>query len=152
MPQYRHPDFLEDLVFWWFFSDCYQFLEDLDYQDLYIRDLAHAWVTCNHCSRHSKIPDFSTKFFSVFFLLEPWHKIPMRVYLGHAAFYEDETRYVVYPYADQRSFIVCVKVKWVLCYFVIASRPVAYVESLAGCRTWCPTDLQQLCCKALINK
>ena len=24
--------------------------------------------------------------------------------------------------------------------------------SLAGCRTWCPTDLQHLCCKALINK
>ena len=23
---------------------------------------------------------------------------------------------------------------------------------LAGCRTWCPTDLQHLCCKALINK
>ena len=22
--------------------------------------------------------------------------------------------------------------------------------SLAGCRTWCPTDLQHLCCKALI--
>ena len=24
--------------------------------------------------------------------------------------------------------------------------------SLAGCRTWCPTDLQHLCCKALMNK
>ena len=24
--------------------------------------------------------------------------------------------------------------------------------SLAGCRTWCPTDLQHLCCKVLINK
>ena len=24
--------------------------------------------------------------------------------------------------------------------------------SLACCRTWCPTDLQHLCCKALINK
>ena len=34
--------------------------------------------------------------------------------LGHAAFYEDETRYGVCPYADQRgnlSFVVCVKVK-----------------------------------------
>ena len=51
--------------------------------------------------------------------------------LGHAAFYEDETHYGIFPYADQRenlSFIVCVKVKWVLCYFVIVSRPVAYVE------------------------
>ena len=26
------------------------------------------------------------------------------------------------------------------------------LTSLAGCRTWCPTDLQHLCCKALINK
>ena len=26
------------------------------------------------------------------------------------------------------------------------------LPSLAGCRTWCPTDLQDLCCKALINK
>ena len=28
------------------------------------------------------------------------------------------------------------------------------LTSLAGCRTWCPTDLQYLymCCKALINK
>ena len=26
------------------------------------------------------------------------------------------------------------------------------ITSLAGCRTWCPTDLQHLCCKALINK
>jgi len=26
------------------------------------------------------------------------------------------------------------------------------LPSLAGCRTWCPTDLQHLCCKALINK
>ena len=25
------------------------------------------------------------------------------------------------------------------------------LPSLAGCRTWCPTDLQHLCCKALIN-
>ena len=24
--------------------------------------------------------------------------------------------------------------------------------SLAGCRAWCPTDFQHLCCKALINK
>ena len=51
--------------------------------------------------------------------------------LGHAAFYEDESRYEVCPYTDQRgdlSFVVCVKVKWVLCYFVIVSRPVAYVE------------------------
>ena len=24
--------------------------------------------------------------------------------------------------------------------------------SLASCRTWCPTDLQHFCCKALINK
>ena len=24
--------------------------------------------------------------------------------------------------------------------------------SLAGCRTWCSTDLQHLCCKALVNK
>ena len=51
--------------------------------------------------------------------MEPWHKIPTRAYLGHAAFYEDETRYEVFPYADQRgnlSFIVRVKVKWVLCY------------------------------------
>jgi len=34
--------------------------------------------------------------------------------LGHAAFYEDETRYGVCPYADLRgnlSFIVRVKVK-----------------------------------------
>ena len=23
---------------------------------------------------------------------------------------------------------------------------------LAGCRTWCPTNLQHLCCEALINK
>ena len=44
---------------------------------------------------------------------------------------QDETHYGVFPYANQRgnlSFIVCVKVKWVLCYFVIVSRPVAYVE------------------------
>jgi len=26
------------------------------------------------------------------------------------------------------------------------------LTSLTGCRTWCPTDLQHLCCKALINK
>ena len=26
------------------------------------------------------------------------------------------------------------------------------LPSLAGCRTWCPTDLQHLCCKVLINK
>jgi len=26
------------------------------------------------------------------------------------------------------------------------------LTSLAGCRTWCPTDLQLLCCKALINQ
>ena len=25
------------------------------------------------------------------------------------------------------------------------------LTSLVGCRTWCPTDLQHLCCKALIN-
>ena len=25
------------------------------------------------------------------------------------------------------------------------------LTSLAGCRTWCPTDLQHLCCKALVN-
>ena len=24
--------------------------------------------------------------------------------------------------------------------------------SLVGCRSWCPTDLQHLCCKAIINK
>jgi len=28
----------------------------------------------------------------------------------------------------------------------------ANLTSIAGCRTWCPTDLQHLCCKALINK
>ena len=46
--------------------------------------------------------------------MEPWHKIPMRVHLGHAVFYEDETRYGVCPYADQRgnlSFVVRVRVK-----------------------------------------
>ena len=46
--------------------------------------------------------------------MEPWHKIPTRAYLGHAAFYEDETHYGVFPYADQRgnlSFVVRVKVK-----------------------------------------
>ena len=51
--------------------------------------------------------------------MEPWYKIPTRAYsilglLGHAAFYEDETRYGVCPYADLRgnlSFIVHVKVK-----------------------------------------
>ena len=46
--------------------------------------------------------------------MEPWHKIPTRAYLGHAAFYEDETRYGACPYADLRgnlSFIVRVKVK-----------------------------------------
>ena len=47
--------------------------------------------------------------------------------LGHAVFYEDETRYGVYPYAGNLSFIMRVKVKWVLCYFVIVSRPVAYI-------------------------
>ena len=26
------------------------------------------------------------------------------------------------------------------------------LTSLVGCRTWCPTDLQHLCCKALIKK
>jgi len=26
------------------------------------------------------------------------------------------------------------------------------LTSLAGCMTWCPTDLQNLCCKALIKK
>ena len=50
--------------------------------------------------------------------MEPWHKKYLRVLilglLGHAAFYEDETRYGVCPYADLRgnlSFIVHVKVK-----------------------------------------
>jgi len=38
--------------------------------------------------------------------MEPWHKIPMRVYLGHAAFYEDETRYGVCPYTDQHGNLI----------------------------------------------
>ena len=51
--------------------------------------------------------------------------------LGHAAFYEDETRYGDCPYADLRgnlSFIVRVKVKRVVFNFVIVSRLVAHVE------------------------
>ena len=32
--------------------------------------------------------------------MEPWHKLPTRVYLDHA---EDETRYGACPYADQRG-------------------------------------------------
>ena len=51
--------------------------------------------------------------------------------LGHAAFYEDEIHYGVCLYTDQcvsLSFIVRVKVKWVLCYCVIGSKPVVYGE------------------------
>ena len=62
------------------------------------------------------------KIFSVYSRIEPWHKIPIRVFilglLGHAAFYEDKTYCGVCLYADQRgnlSFIVRVKVNWVLC-------------------------------------
>ena len=46
------------------------------------------------------------------------------VYLGHAAFYEDKTCFGVCPYVDQRgnlSFIMHIKVKQVLCYFLIIS-------------------------------
>ena len=43
--------------------------------------------------------------------MEPWHKIPMRAYLGHAAFYEDETRYGVCPYADLRGNLSVIVVK-----------------------------------------
>ena len=62
------------------------------------------------------------KIFSVYSRIEPWHKIPIWVFilglLGHAAFYEDKTYYGVCPYADQHgnlSFIVRVRVIWALC-------------------------------------
>ena len=40
----------------------------------------------------------------------------------------EETCYGVCPYTDQRGNLVCIKVKWVLCYFIIVSRPVVYVD------------------------
>ena len=52
--------------------------------------------------------------------MEPWHYLRVLIFgllsglLDHAAFYEDETRYGVCPYADLRgnlSFVVCIKVK-----------------------------------------
>ena len=62
-------------------------------------------------------PGFLTKFFSVYPQWNPGTKY-LRVLilglLGHAAFYEDETRCEVCPYADLRgnlSFTVRVKVK-----------------------------------------
>ena len=45
------------------------------------------------------------KCFFVYSPIEPLHKIPTRVYLGHAAFYEDETRYGVCPYTGQREIL-----------------------------------------------
>ena len=80
--------------------------------------------------RHSRILNFLSKFFSIYSQMEPWHKIPMHVYLGFASSTKMNSPWV-YSYADQRgnlSFTVHVKVKWVLCYFVIVSRPVAYIE------------------------
>jgi len=72
------------------------------------------------CITFIGIPEFQIflmKIFSVYSRIEPWHKIPIRVFilglLGYAAFYEDKTYYGVCPYADQHgnfSFIVRVKV------------------------------------------
>jgi len=42
-----------------------------------------------------------------------------------------KTRYGVCPYTDQcvnLSFDMRIEVKWILCYFLIVSRPVAYVQ------------------------
>jgi len=41
------------------------------------------WYSAFH-SRHSRIRDFLTKFFSVYSPMEFWHKIPMRAYLWFA--------------------------------------------------------------------
>ena len=76
------------------------------------------------------------KFFYAYSPIEPWRKIRPSVYfilglLDYAAFYKDKTHYEVCPYADQHenlSFYHAHKVKWVLCYFAIISRPVTYVE------------------------
>ena len=67
----------------------------------------------------------------IFSVYSPGIKYLHMFIFSHATFFEDETHYGVCPYADQHgnlSFIVCVKVKWVLCYFVMVSRSVAYME------------------------
>ena len=59
--------------------------------------------------RYSRVRDFLTKIFSVY---SQWNRgtkylrVLILGLLGHAAFYEDETRYGVCPYADLRGILV----------------------------------------------
>ena len=84
------------------------------------------WLKCSICSFPSRAevdavvkqafqnPGFFNEIFLRIFPNGKYLRVLIFGLLGHAAFYEDETRYGVCPYADLRgnlSFIVRVKVK-----------------------------------------
>jgi len=89
-------------------------------------------------------------FDETYFNAEMWYLYSVRCVGKPVKLCKISENWVTIPYWSKKLWVT--KVWDFFSCLQLFKHTVQSSTSLAGCRTWCPTDLQPLSCKALINK